>query len=442
MRALVATGLGLALSCSASLAHADDVNRVRYALDAEDATLRISADTDLRAPRMRIERGTVRLWFAGLDQKHFLDEAGDGEAVRHASVRPGEADTALVVLRLGDRRRLTESDVRVAVEGHTATVRIARSALPQTAEAAAAAEAARAPAITPSAPGAAVAPASAAPASAAPATGALAPATAAPAMPTQGATPTSDADTATAAGAIAPAAAPAASAPATGAGEVAATAPVTGAAAVSTPGASAAESPARLTTSQPATAPLPPGAGAFAGSIPDAKGAGLRTIGLIIALLGGLALFGRWLKQRRASQPEPAIRVLASHRLGPKHQLLVVRAFDQEILLSVNGNETRRIASRRAGEPVDLAPLGAEPEPRGEHRPAAVGRLLALVPPAAPALDRMADATPTRGAGGLQFDDELARMVRSMAPGASTSRPSVSDSVSGLVRLREAKGAR
>jgi hypothetical protein len=33
-------------------------------------------------------------------------------------------------------------------------------------------------------------------------------------------------------------------------------------------------------------------------------------------------------------------------------------------------------------------------------------------------------------------------MVRSMAPGAVTSRPSVSDSVSGLVRLREAKGTR
>jgi hypothetical protein len=403
MRALVAAGLGLALSCSASLAHADDVNRVRYALEAQDAILRIAADTDLRAPRMRIERGTVRLWFAGLDQKHFLDEAGDGEAIRHASVRPGEADTALVVLRLGDRRRLAESDVRVAVEGHTATV----------------------------------APASAAAASAAPAS-----ATAAPALPTQGATPTSDAAAATAPGATAPATTPAASAPATGAAEVSATAPVTGAAAASTGGASAPASPARLTTSQPATAPLPPGAGAFAGSIPDAKGAGFRTIGLIVALLGGLALFGRWLKQRRASQPAPAIRVLASHRLGPKHQLVVVRAFDQEILLSVNGNETRRIASRRAGEPAELAPLSAEPEPRGEHRPAAVGRLLALVPPAAPALDRTAEPAPTRGAGGLAFDDELARMVRSMAPGASTSRPSVSDSVSGLVRLREAKGTR
>ncbi len=190
------------------------------------------------------------------------------------------------------------------------------------------------------------------------------------------------------------------------------------------------------------TAPLPPGAGAFAGTIPDAKGAGLRTIGLIVALLGGLALFGRWLRQRRASQPEAAIRVLASHRLGSKHQLIVVRAFDQEILLSVNGNETRRIASRRAGEPTELAPMG-DGETPVEHRGAAVGRLLAMVPAAAPSFDRPAPtAEPAKAAGSLPFSDELARMVRAMAPGATQSRPAVSDSVSGLVRLRESKVAR
>jgi hypothetical protein len=433
MRALVATGLGLALGCSASLAQADDVNRVRYALEAEDATLRITADTNLRAPRMRIERGTVRLWFAGLDQKHFLDEAGDGEAVRHASVRPGEADTALVVLRLGDRRRLSEGDVRVSVDGSTATVRIARAVLPQPAADAAADEAPiAAPTAQPTAQPTGESTAVAAPANGVAATAVTANA---PAATNPAATAPGTAAPATGAALAAPAAAPAAPAPTpsnAGAPAVAASP-----AAQATDGTSA-----RLTTSQPATAPLPPGAGAFAGSIPDAKGAGLRTIGLIIAVLGGLALFGRWLKQRRAGQPEPAIRVLASHRLGAKHQLLVVRAFDQEILLSVNGNETRRIASRRAGEPAELAPLAADSEPRGEQRPAAVGRLLALVPPAAPALERAGDAAPSRGAGGLAFDDELARMVRSMAPGAVTSRPAVSDSVSGLVRLREAKGAR
>jgi hypothetical protein len=433
MRALIATGLGLALSCPASLAHAEDVNRVRYALEAQDAILRIAADTNLRAPRMRIERGTVRLWFAGLDQKHFLDEAGDGEAVRHASVRPGEADTALVVLRLGDRRRLNESDVRVALEGHTATVRIARSALPQTAEAAAAAHAAEETAALAPAALAPTAPAVAAPTAAA--VTAAGPANAVAAAASTGTTaPAAAASTGTTAAAPAN--------PASTALPAVASPSAASPTSVGSSAPSAADASPRLTTSQSQAAPLPPGAGGFAGSIPDAKGAGLRTIGLIVALLGGLALFGRWIRQRRASQPEPAIRVLASHRLGAKHQLLVVRAFDQEILLSVNGNETRRIASRRAGEPAELAPLSAEPEPRGEHRPAAVGRLLAMVPPAAPALDRAGDAAPSRGAGGLPFDDELARMVRSMAPGAVTSRPSVSDSVSGLVRLREAKGTR
>lgn len=183
--------------------------------------------------------------------------------------------------------------------------------------------------------------------------------------------------------------------------------------------------------------------GGFAGAIPDSKSAGMRTVALVVVLLGGLALFGRWLKQKRASRPAAAIRVIASHRLGAKHQLVVVRAFDQEILLSVNGGETRRLASRRAGEESEMVPMNepsVTPEPR-----AAAGRLLALVPAAMPAIESGASSREPRSPSAAvtsPFGAELARLVRGIAPASPAARPAVSDSVSGLVRLRESKAQR
>jgi len=394
MRALLAVSMVLVLSLCGSTARADSITRLAFALESDDVVLRVDSDAALGNPRMHLDAGAVRLWFPGVAQGHFIERRGDGRALRRVTARPGAADTALVMLELGDARRLAPEDVRVALDGTHAIVRIARAVLP-----AAAPVATRAAAATATATATATAPATA------PAT-AIAPAPA-PATATAAATAT-----------------------ATAAATATATAPALTAATT--------RAATRAETLRP-----PAAMGGFAGAIPDSKSAGMRTVALLVVLLGGLALFGRWLKQKRASRPAAAIRVIASHRLGAKHQLVVVRAFDQEILLSVNGGETRRIASRRAGEDSEMVPMN-EPSVTPEPRTAA-GRLLALVPAAMPAMEGGASRREPRSPSAAvtsPFGAELARLVRGIAPASPAARPAVSDSVSGLLRLRESKAPR
>ena len=387
MRALYAIFGGLVLVLSASTARADTITRVAFALEADDAVVRIDAEGVLTSPRMHLDPGAVRLWFPGIAQGHFIERHGDGRALRKVTARPGAADTALIVLELGDARRLLPQDVRVVLDGTHATVRIARATLP--------------PAQSTFVPHSAQHAAGRAPAAAA----------TPEVVPT--APPSTVASTAT------PLVAPAALTP-------------------------PAPRPAQQLAQPQGSSPRAPTTG-FAGAIPDAKSAGVRTLGLVVMLLLGLALFGRWLKQKRGARPAAAIRVVASHRLGAKHQLVVVRAFDQEILLSVNGGETRRIASRRAGEESEMVPMN-EPSANPEPRPEASRRLLALVPAAIPAPDHAPSTRPTSRTTPTEptspFGAELARLVRGIAPSAPASRPILSESVSGLVRLREAKAQR
>jgi flagellar biogenesis protein FliO len=403
MRALASMGLVLAVALCASTAQADSITRFTVELEEADAVVRLDSDVTLGGPRMHLDAGSVRLWFTGVRQGAFLERRGDGRAVRRVSVRPGSGDTALVTLELGDARRLVPEDVRVAFDGTQAVVRIARSVLSP----AMAPEVTTAPlpAVVP-APTEAPLPAVAPRVLAAPAQ-AAAPVPAAP--PTPAATPAARSE-------AGPLAAPAATQPS--------------------------RRPAVSARPEP---PRPPESlGGFGGAMPEGKSSGLRTVGMVVALLLGLALFGRWLQQKRAKRPAAAIHVVASHRLGTKHQLVVVRAFDQEILLSVNAGETRRIASRRVGGEPESAPMtGHVDAPDGPA--AAAGRLLALVPKAMPAVDRgVARETPRSAPSepSSPFGAELARLVRGIAPPAPSTRPLVSDSVSGLVRLREAKGQR
>lgn len=399
MRALASTCLVLAVALCASTAHAARITNLTVEIDASDAVVRVDSDAALRRPRVRIEDGAVRLWFPGLGQDYFVERQGDGHALRRVTARPGAAATTLVILDLGDARHLAPADVRVELDGPHAVVRIARSVLPIVA---------REPVVAPTQPAAAQ-----------PAVAAVV------AAPTPVADPAADPVAPVGASAAAPAAAEPTAEPA-----------------AAPPTAAPDASPFAARQAGPAEAPLPPSSlNGFAGAIPDAKNAGMRTIGLVVLLLAGLALFGRWLKQKRATRPAAAIRIVASHRLGAKHQLVVVRAFDQEILLSVNGNETRRIASRRADSEPASAPGTGGLELIASSASAA-GRLLALVPAAVP------ERGPSRHDAGApedvdpssHFGAEFARLVRGVSAPAPASRPLVSDSVSGLVRLREARG--
>ena len=130
MRALASTCLVLAVALCASTAHAARITNLTVEIDASDAVVRVDSDASLRRPRVRIEEGAVRLWFPGLGQDYFVERPGDGHALRRVTARPGAAATTLVILNLGDARRLAPADVRVDLDGPHAVVRIARNVLP------------------------------------------------------------------------------------------------------------------------------------------------------------------------------------------------------------------------------------------------------------------------------------------------------------------------
>ncbi|MEO0323809.1 MAG: hypothetical protein AAF447_12690, partial [Myxococcota bacterium] len=100
--------------------------------------------------------------------------------------------------------------------------------------------------------------------------------------------------------------------------------------------------------------------------------------GLLLALtaiLGGLHLLLKALSQRGRLVPESSIDVVASKRLGARHQLLLVRALGEEHLLSVNGKELQHLSTAPAGMGLpaplagDAAPLALAPTLTAEANP-------------------------------------------------------------------------
>jgi hypothetical protein len=83
---------------------------------------------------------------------------------------------------------------------------------------------------------------------------------------------------------------------------------------------------------------------------------------LLLTLVSGLALaLFSWLRRRSSKNAKAApIAVVASHRLSPKHQLVVVRALGQDHLLSIDGTKTERLAS--------MPSPAREAEPGGAER--------------------------------------------------------------------------
>ncbi|MEM1416769.1 MAG: flagellar biosynthetic protein FliO, partial [Myxococcota bacterium] len=70
----------------------------------------------------------------------------------------------------------------------------------------------------------------------------------------------------------------------------------------------------------------------------------------ITAILGGLHLLMKALAKRgRIPMPEASIDVVASKRLGTRHQLVVVRALGEEHLLSVNGGQLQHLSTAATG---------------------------------------------------------------------------------------------
>ncbi|MBI5161578.1 MAG: flagellar biosynthetic protein FliO [Micrococcales bacterium] len=177
--------------------------------------------------------------------------------------------------------------------------------------------------------------------------------------------------------------------------------------------------------------------------LPAPRGPGVAVYALLTLGLAGAYLVLRLLRRGGgAGKGRPQIEVVAAKRLGPRHQLLVVRAFGRDHLLSVNGGTTQRIASVRSGEPNEGAAAPASKTMGGLFSKPWIDRSLGSeadadegTPEPAP-LPRPRRARPEEN--DPAFGAELLQLTS--ATRARTSAPVRSDSVSGLLRLRQQAG--
>ena len=324
-RALVALAL-LAGALVPRLAQAKAVEDVRLDTDGSDVVVTVVADEALATPNVRTSPGSVRVRFYDANQTKSLRVNGDGGAVRHVDLGRGSDQTAALVISFGDRTKLAPADVRVERDGDTTTLRIARGLLPAVRGALP--------------PPAAAKPAAAAPAAAVPA---------APAKPAVSA-PT-----------VAPAAPAAPASTVTVRTEDVAPAPQ----------AESARNALGALTKKPAEKSAP----AEKLKLNDGGSSPMPMLLAVSALLA-LSYFGLQLmlrnKKKLAGTDIPAIDVIAQRRIGPRHQLVIVRAFDRDYLLSIQGGQTTVVArsSRKKLEEAEalLAPLPKMRADGGEGR--------------------------------------------------------------------------
>lgn len=146
----------------------------------------------------------------------------------------------------------------------------------------------------------------------------------------------------------------------------------------------------------------------------------LAPLGLV-----ALALLGAWIyarKHRRAPHDAPDIQVLATHRLGPKHQLLVVRALGQDHLLAVHGQTTQVLGTTaRAAE-----------EPRASSF---LSRLREVSD------ERAVPAPPPPSEEPERFGARLLSLVGGREAPAREPEAVTHDSVAGLLRLKARQGS-
>jgi flagellar biogenesis protein FliO len=283
MKLLKTLGMSAALLGYATLVEAQGIEGLTMTSDPEDIVFTVRADESLHTPSVQTYEGSVRVRFREMDTPEVIQVRGDGAAIKLADVRGGSHDSSVLRLDLGDATKLAVEDVRVEKRGHSVVVRIARDLLPPMAE------------------------------------------------------PRTHDGKAAAAAAAAPVATPAApvakAAPAPAKAEVpaAAAAPVKPAA------------PAPLAKAKAKDVPL---ADALANSGSSSPMPMLLAISAILAVAyAALRLVMK--KQKSAQGPRVAapIDIVAQKRIGPRHQLVIVRAFGREHLLSIQGGTTTPIAT-------------------------------------------------------------------------------------------------
>ncbi|MET0283828.1 MAG: flagellar biosynthetic protein FliO [Polyangiales bacterium] len=282
--------------------------------DAQDIIITVLADSTLNAPTIRTYSGSLRVRLYDTKDTPLMKLTGDGGAVKSVDVANGSDQTAAIVVNFTDRTRLNPTDVRVEREGGKVVLRIARGLLP------ALHENAPAPLAKPVTP---------------------------------------------------PAAAPVAAKPV----EAPKPAPVAKQEPAPTPAPVAKPEPAPVAKQEPAPAPAkktPLGQPAPKSSeaVKDLKltqGGDSSAIPVLLGVSALLALcYGvlRLVMKEQTGENIPAIDVIAQKRLGPRHQLVIVRAFDRDYLLSIQGGQTTVVArSSRGRMSGDREPTGAMPLP-------------------------------------------------------------------------------
>jgi flagellar biogenesis protein FliO len=314
LAAWLALIVGALLSLAAPApAFAKAIEDVLLGSDPQDIMITVLADQPLNPPTVRTYAGSLRIRLYDAKDTPLLKLTGDGGAVRSVDVANGSDQSAAVVVTFTDRTRLATSDVRVEQDGAKVVLRIARGLLPALRE--------NAPAASP-----------------------VGPKPAAVAVPTP-----------------APVAAPVAK-------PVPAVAPVA----------------AAVETKEPATALGQPKPQQDAKEeLKLAKGGDSSAMPVLIAVSALLALcYGamRLVLKKNSAVDIPAIDVIAQKRLGPRHQLVIVRAFDRDYLLSVQGGQTTVVA-RSSRKRLDDAEDMLSPLP---FKRAPVGELPDLAPPKNP----------------------------------------------------------
>ncbi len=377
------------LAPTTALAEARFVNGTSR-LEDDGFYVRLEANEALGQPEVRVSPGFVRAWFPGMRAAR-LDLSGDGTAVRQINVRPGVNDTAVTIIRIGDMRRLPEEAVTVEVEGSRATIRLARVALPR-----------------PTAPAPVAAPA---PDELRDLTADLEPAAETAALANPEAEPEADTEADTAEGT-----------PENASDETAAA------------GADADED-----ASDEAASPLALTRSAEALPLSAEDGPSTTIILVTLTFLLGLAYFGMRVaqKKRKSAGPHADIEIVATKRLGARHQLLVVRALGEDHLLAVQQGKTERLASMPAPArgSSDGDGLGDE-----EDRALPFLQLGAGDTAGNRTLHRKKiDERPRFGADLMRLVAERSRGDRVNMPAAAAAA-SPSDAVAGLLRLREKLG--
>jgi flagellar biogenesis protein FliO len=298
--------LGISLAAIAlfpAAARANEITDASYELDGESAQVILRSKEPLNPPRLRIERGAVRMTFTGVSDQQWLAPSVDGEAIRAVAVYPGVGEGAVVRITLGDHRTLDSGSIRIAREGRETRVRIPRSKLPG-----ATASRSEAPLADLKASSA----------------------TRTPPQPV----------------AEAPAAVPVKSA----------------------------EKPADVKPlfTLPINTNDSRASSAIASST-SSKGSGIDTVKardntpvlLMLAasfgLLGVYALIRYGMGKRLPGDTLSNIEVVASKRLAPRHQLVVIRALGEDHLLSINAGRTERLASMPSPQTSERS------TPRDEH---------------------------------------------------------------------------